>query len=105
MEAIRSSETLAYTTPTRRHIPKDGILHSHGRENLKYYIIMKTADTIKKTMETAKTKTATTLRYSHGPCHGKKESYSHCELRSQMNETFHSHKLLFAYMFIFYYRM
>jgi hypothetical protein len=38
MEAIRSSETSVHTTCTRRHIPEDGILHSHRRENLKFYI-------------------------------------------------------------------
>jgi hypothetical protein len=37
MEAIRSSETAVHTRSTRRHIPKDGILHSHRRENLKSY--------------------------------------------------------------------
>lgn len=63
--------------------------------------IMKNSDT----METAKKKTATTLRYSHGPCDWKEESYSHYGLMSQMKETFHSLKLLFAYIFIFYYRM
>jgi hypothetical protein len=36
MEAILSSETSA-TRTTRRHIPEDGILHSHCRENLKSY--------------------------------------------------------------------
>jgi hypothetical protein len=35
MEATRSSETPVYNKPTRRHIPEDGILHSHRRENLK----------------------------------------------------------------------
>jgi hypothetical protein len=37
MEAIRFSETLVFTEATRRHIPEDGILHSHRRENLKSY--------------------------------------------------------------------
>jgi hypothetical protein len=35
MEAIRSSETSALTTATRRNTPEDGILHSRRRENLK----------------------------------------------------------------------
>jgi hypothetical protein len=38
MKAIRSSETSVHTRSTRRHIPEKGILHSHRRENLKYYI-------------------------------------------------------------------
>jgi hypothetical protein len=38
MEALRSSETLVLTKATRRHIPEDGILHSHRCENLKWYI-------------------------------------------------------------------
>jgi hypothetical protein len=37
MEAILSSETSVYIRSTRRHIPEDGILHSHRRENLKSY--------------------------------------------------------------------
>jgi hypothetical protein len=39
MEVIRTSETSAHTRSTRRHIPEDGILHSHRRENLKTYIL------------------------------------------------------------------
>jgi hypothetical protein len=37
MEAIRSSETPVNTRSTRRHIPEDGMLHNHRRENLKSY--------------------------------------------------------------------
>jgi hypothetical protein len=62
--------------------------------------ITKNANTIKETIETAKKKTATTLRYPHRPCEWKKESCSHCGLMSQMKEIFHSHKLLLAYIFI-----
>jgi hypothetical protein len=39
MEAIRSFKTSVRTKSTRRHIPEDGILHSHRRENLKNYIL------------------------------------------------------------------
>jgi hypothetical protein len=38
MEGIRSSETSVHTRSTRRHIPEDGTLHCHRRENLKSYI-------------------------------------------------------------------
>jgi hypothetical protein len=40
MEAIRSCETSVHTRFTRRHIPEDGILHSHRREKLKSYILL-----------------------------------------------------------------
>jgi hypothetical protein len=39
MEVIRSSETSVNKISTRPHIPEDGILHSHRRENLKSYNI------------------------------------------------------------------
>jgi hypothetical protein len=39
IEATRFSETSVLIRPTRRHIPEDGILHSHHRENLKHYIL------------------------------------------------------------------
>jgi hypothetical protein len=38
MEAIRFSETSVHTGSTQRHIPEDGILHSHRCENLKSYV-------------------------------------------------------------------
>jgi hypothetical protein len=37
MEAIRSSETSVHRSSIQRHIPEDGILHSHRCENLKSY--------------------------------------------------------------------
>jgi hypothetical protein len=40
IEAIRFSETSVLTRATQRHIVEDGILHSHRRENLKYYIAL-----------------------------------------------------------------
>jgi hypothetical protein len=38
--AICSSETSVHTRSTRHHIPEDGILHRHSRENLKSYSIL-----------------------------------------------------------------
>jgi hypothetical protein len=38
MKATRFSETSVYNKHTRRHIPKDGILRSRRRENLKSYV-------------------------------------------------------------------
>jgi hypothetical protein len=42
MEAIRSSETSVHRRSTRRHIPEDGILHSHRRKtsNLKNFLML-----------------------------------------------------------------
>jgi hypothetical protein len=40
MEAIYSSETSVIIRATCHHIPEDGILHSHRRENLKSYIAL-----------------------------------------------------------------
>jgi hypothetical protein len=39
MEAIRYIELSVLARATQRHIPEDGILHSHRRDNPKYYIV------------------------------------------------------------------
>jgi hypothetical protein len=41
MGGLRSSETSALIGATRRNIPEYGILHSHRRENLQFYIKIK----------------------------------------------------------------
>jgi hypothetical protein len=38
MEAVHSSKTLVLTTATWCNVPEDGILHSHRRGNLKFYL-------------------------------------------------------------------
>jgi hypothetical protein len=40
MEVIKSSGTLVLKRATRRHIPEDGILHSHRREYFKSSIAL-----------------------------------------------------------------
>jgi hypothetical protein len=40
IEELRSSETSVLTRVKLRHIPEDGILHSHRRENFKSYIVL-----------------------------------------------------------------
>jgi hypothetical protein len=44
MEAICSYETSVYTISTRHHIPEDGVLYGHCRENLKSYLLVLCSD-------------------------------------------------------------
>jgi hypothetical protein len=39
LQTISYSETSVHTRSTLRHIPEDGILHSHRRENVKSYTV------------------------------------------------------------------
>jgi hypothetical protein len=52
MEAIISSETSVIPRATRRHIPENGILHSHRRGNLNSYTILMLSDTAVSTVTT-----------------------------------------------------
>jgi hypothetical protein len=38
--AVRSSEMQVFIRATRRNITKEGILHSHRRDNLKSYVLL-----------------------------------------------------------------
>jgi hypothetical protein len=60
MMEVRSSETSILTRVTWRHIPEDGILHSHRRENLKSYITL-TGWTLQRR------RNVSPLRYEHCP--------------------------------------
>jgi hypothetical protein len=40
MEELHSSEMSVLTRVTQRHIPEDGILHSHRRENLEFDLVL-----------------------------------------------------------------
>jgi hypothetical protein len=59
MEAIRSSETSVNKISTRHHIPEDGILQSHSRENLKSYKLR--ADRIRVMLATIQFRTSCIL--------------------------------------------
>jgi hypothetical protein len=40
VEVMRSSKTLILARATWHHIPEDGIIHSHGCENLESHILL-----------------------------------------------------------------
>jgi hypothetical protein len=60
MEAIRSSRTSVHTRSTLRHIPEDGVLHSHCCENLKSYNARYHSTTLNKFLSTSSKKTEIT---------------------------------------------
>jgi hypothetical protein len=48
MQALSSSETSVLARATQRNVPKDGILHSHRRENFKSYVYERSFKSYKK---------------------------------------------------------
>jgi hypothetical protein len=51
MEMIRSSKMSSLARATQCHMPEDGILHSHCRENLKYYASLTVFEPLGSTLE------------------------------------------------------
>jgi hypothetical protein len=59
------TETSVHTRSTRRHIPEDGILHSHRRENLKSYILLNGLSDLTQVISFLHTPTLLTLKPLH----------------------------------------